>query len=100
MVPETEAPAVIGVDAESGGVANRPVLDIEDYEESYHVARMYRVFFCAVACPTSSITNLKATTRHLDHVWNDLKQGVEGHETHFWTSGKYKKLERKNEDGT
>ncbi|KAH7710728.1 macrophage mannose receptor 1 [Aphelenchoides avenae] len=35
---------------------------VEDWDESYHISH---------------------------YVWNDLKNGVEGNETHFWTSGKF-----------
>ncbi|KAH7721329.1 hypothetical protein AAVH_11185 [Aphelenchoides avenae] len=40
---------------------------VEEWDESYHIAH---------------------------YVWNDLKQGVEGNETHYWLGGKFTKLER------
>ncbi|KAH7721330.1 hypothetical protein AAVH_11186 [Aphelenchoides avenae] len=46
---------------------------VEDWDESYHIAH---------------------------YVWNDLKQGVEGNETHYWLGGKFTELERKDEDNT
>lgn len=33
-------------------------------------------------------------------MWNDLKQGVEGDETHYWLGGKYTELERKEDNTT